>query len=302
MSLYCIYLTIYLGDRLPPFYIGSSTIKKVLKGYHGTVTSAKFKDIWCEEIKNNRHLFKTFIIPSNPILTMVDKLTLEAKWQLEFDVVNSPLFINQRLADRKLFSNSPESIAKGKIKRAETFKTRKIGEQISIKNSGRKMWNNGVLQTFSHTCPGEGWILGVTEESKKKNSEAQLKRPPCSAETREKHRQNQLGSKASPETVEKIRQARLGTKRSLETCLKISAKRKGPSPWNKGKQTGQRVHNAKQCVLISPTGERYSYPSMRKACIAHGLCQAAMCDVRKGRRDNYKGWKVFKNMGSHSEC
>lgn len=296
MSLYCIYLTIYLGDNLPPFYIGSSTVEKVLKGYHGTVTSAKYKDIWRKEIQTNRHLFKTFMIPSPPILTMTDKLMLEAKWQLEFDVVNSPLFINQRIADRKLFSNSPESIAKGKLKRAQTFKARNINELLSVTQIGRKLWNNGIIQTFSHVCPGQGWVLGATEACRKKNSEGQLKRPPCADATREKHRQARLGSKSSHETVEKIRQARLGTNRSPETCSKISSKRKGQSPWNKGKKTGQMVHNAKQVTIISPSGELFEYASMRQACIAHNLSTASMCNVRQGKQDNYKGWKVVTKM------
>jgi hypothetical protein len=37
MSIYCVYLTCYRGNKLPPFYIGYSTIEKVKDGYKGTV-------------------------------------------------------------------------------------------------------------------------------------------------------------------------------------------------------------------------------------------------------------------------
>lgn len=299
MSTYCIYLTIYLGDKLPPFYIGSTSIDKINKGYHGSVTSAKFKNIWQSELKYNRHLFHTFIIPTEPVESIIHKLELEAKWQLAFDVVASDMFINQRIADRLLFSNSPESIAKGKAKRAKTFVEKNVGSTISTIQKGRRLWNNGHIQTFSHTCPGKGWVLGATEECKKNNSAAQLKRPPCSQATREKHRELSTGRTVKQETKERIRDIRTGTKRGPETCAKLSKSKKGTIPWNKGKQTGITSANANSVVLISPAGERFSYPSMRKACLAHELCQASMCSVRKGRTDNYKGWRVEQIYGEH---
>jgi hypothetical protein len=212
MSTFCIYLTIYLGDKLPPFYIGSTSVEKINKGYHGSVTSAKFKTIWQSELKHNRHLFRTFIIPSESINSIMHKLELEAKWQLVFDVVKSDLFVNQRIADRLLFSNSPESIAKGNTKRAKTFRERNVGATISSIQKGRRLWNNGHIQTFSHTCPGKGWVLGATEECRKNNSAGQKKRPPCSQATREKHRQLRTGCRHTQETKDLIRDIRTGKK------------------------------------------------------------------------------------------
>jgi hypothetical protein len=37
--MYCVYLTIYKGNNLPPFYIGSTSIDKIDGGYHGSVMS-----------------------------------------------------------------------------------------------------------------------------------------------------------------------------------------------------------------------------------------------------------------------
>jgi len=59
---YCIYLTHYLGNKLPPWYFGSGTISKIENGYNGSVSSKKYKKIWVQERKNNPHLFKTKIL------------------------------------------------------------------------------------------------------------------------------------------------------------------------------------------------------------------------------------------------
>jgi len=61
---YCTYITFYRGNKLPPFYIGYSSIKKINKGYNGSVSSKKYKNIWLIERKENIHLFSTKIIKS----------------------------------------------------------------------------------------------------------------------------------------------------------------------------------------------------------------------------------------------
>lgn len=57
MSRYCVYLTIYTGNKLPIFYIGSTSVKKFMNGYRGSVSSKEYGKIWKEEIKLNPHLF-----------------------------------------------------------------------------------------------------------------------------------------------------------------------------------------------------------------------------------------------------
>lgn len=294
MSLYCIYLTIYLGSKLPPFYIGSTSIDKIKKGYCGSVTSVKYKNIWKSELKHNRHLFNTYIIPTGPIRDMCHKLEVEAQWQRAFDVVNSDIFINQCIATQNLFARSPESIAKAKETRAKTFKEKGLVAKMAQWRNGIKLWNNGINNTWSHTCPGIGWVLGATEECKRKKSEGQQNRPSCSDATREKLRQSSNGRNHTDETKEKLRIIRTGTKRSVETGAKISKSRKGIIPWNKGKSVGQPSATALPCVIISPEGERFSYPSMRQACVAHKLSPAAMCLVKRGKQDTHKGWSVEK--------
>lgn len=93
---YCTYLTIYLGSKLPMFYIGSSTIKKINAGYRGSVKSKKYKQIWKQELKDNPHLFKTEIIKEYYSRKMA--LYREKKLQKQLNVVKSSLYINMSIA------------------------------------------------------------------------------------------------------------------------------------------------------------------------------------------------------------
>lgn len=101
MSIYCVYLTVYTGNTLPPFYIGSSSVARVLSGYHGTVSSKKYKTIWRHELKHNPHLFKTRIISYKR--TRNAALQREKVIQQHLQAVASPLYINESYATRGVF-------------------------------------------------------------------------------------------------------------------------------------------------------------------------------------------------------
>lgn len=57
-----VYITYYCGTKMPKWYIGSSTIERVKNGYNGSISSRKWKKIYEDEQKNNKHLFKTRIL------------------------------------------------------------------------------------------------------------------------------------------------------------------------------------------------------------------------------------------------
>ena len=44
--MYCVYLTVYSGNLLPMFYIGSSSVKKIQNGYCGSISSKKYKNVF----------------------------------------------------------------------------------------------------------------------------------------------------------------------------------------------------------------------------------------------------------------
>lgn len=95
-TIYCTYLTIYKGNKLPPFYIGSSTVKNVESGYHGSVVSKKYKSIWNSELKKHPNLFKTKILSLHE--TGEEAREKELKFQRELNVVESTLYINMGYA------------------------------------------------------------------------------------------------------------------------------------------------------------------------------------------------------------
>ena len=93
---FCVYLTTYMGDKLPPFYIGSTSIKRIEAGYRGSVCSKKYKQIWEKELNENPQLFKYQILAE--LETRKNALIEELYWQLQFDVVKSHDFINMSFA------------------------------------------------------------------------------------------------------------------------------------------------------------------------------------------------------------
>jgi hypothetical protein len=115
---------------LPPYYIGSTKVENIQKGYHGSVTSVEWKDVWTSEIKSNPHLFETIIIPDQYIETVDEAVELERKWQIIFDVVNSPLFINRSYA-KGGFHSTPASVAKGNLTRKKNGNDKRTLESVA---------------------------------------------------------------------------------------------------------------------------------------------------------------------------
>lgn len=93
---FCVYLTVYFGNKLPPFYIGSSSLKQIKKGYNGSVCSSEYKIIWNSERKNNPNNFKTLIISLHK--TRKEAYLKEQKLQKLLKVVDSNLYINKSYA------------------------------------------------------------------------------------------------------------------------------------------------------------------------------------------------------------
>ena len=96
MDQYCTYLTTYSGKKLPPFYIGSSSVDRIKEGYHGSVHSKKYKQIWKNELKQNPHFFKTKIISLHG--TRKEAIIKEEKFHRLLNVVKSTMYINMAIA------------------------------------------------------------------------------------------------------------------------------------------------------------------------------------------------------------
>ena len=60
--MFCVYVTFYGGNKLPPFYIGYVRVNRLFSGYHGSVSSKQYGVIWKEELRAHPELFKTKIL------------------------------------------------------------------------------------------------------------------------------------------------------------------------------------------------------------------------------------------------
>lgn len=94
--MFCTYLITYMGNKMPMFYIGSTSISKIHKGYLGSVSSIMYKDIWNNEITNNRHLFKIRIVSLH--LDRLSAYNKEEELQRRLKVMNNLLYVNRSYA------------------------------------------------------------------------------------------------------------------------------------------------------------------------------------------------------------
>ena len=99
MGIYCVYVTFYSGNKLPPFYIGSTKVERIQKGYKGSVGSKEYEHLWKTELKSNPHLFKIKILSYHE--TRKEAYSKECFLQESLDAVNNPLYINKSIANKK---------------------------------------------------------------------------------------------------------------------------------------------------------------------------------------------------------
>lgn len=93
---HCVYLLIYKGNKLPPFYIGSGILSKIEKGYKGSVKSKLYKETFKNELYHNPHLFEIKIIKkyySRKMAYYKEKIL-----QTRLNVVKSSLYMNMSIA------------------------------------------------------------------------------------------------------------------------------------------------------------------------------------------------------------
>jgi hypothetical protein len=206
-KIFVVYLTMYSGDKLPKWYIGSSYEQKVLNGYNGSVKSKEFKDIYKSEQKVNKHLFKTRIISFHK--TQQEAINEELRLHHKHNVVINKKYFNKSLASvngffgmnisgelHPMFGRTHSEKTKQKISEANSGKTHSIeskakmsGEnnhnfgkklskehkqKISEANSGEKNINFGkamsdkTKQKLSKTNLGRIWIKNLIENISKK--------------------------------------------------------------------------------------------------------------------------------------
>lgn len=171
MKQFCTYLTVYQGNLLPPFYIGSTSIERIKNGYRGTVASSKYKQLWRDENKHNPQLFRTYIISTHDFREeAADKESfLQKQLNVRFNHLYSNLaqwhgghvkyghkqtketrdkISKTRIGKYKGRKQSPEHIKKRTHSRLKTYRYHSLETLAKIKKSKsqnpQKAWNKGI--------------------------------------------------------------------------------------------------------------------------------------------------------------
>ncbi len=145
---YAVYLTIYKGNKLPPFYIGYARYDRLKCGYHGSVSSKQYKQIWKNELFYNPNLFVTKIIRyfDNPKCAALYEETIQRK----FNVHKNPMYINMSISGKAYNTYGP-MLKETKNKISMSNKGRKFSNEhkrkLSESHKGQKAWNKGIPAT-----------------------------------------------------------------------------------------------------------------------------------------------------------
>lgn len=158
--MYCVYLTIYSGNKLPPFYIGFSTVKNIANGYKGSVSSQLYKTIWKSEITNNPQMFRTKILKT--FSNKKDANKRETELLQKLNVVRNPLYINKH-DGLNFYREGPCS--EGHKKRISETRKSTPRCREAAKEQLDKI-NNRIKEIGWHEYYGEEYV----ERKKKENS------------------------------------------------------------------------------------------------------------------------------------
>ena len=226
MNNFVTYLVTYMGDLLPRYYIGSSSKDKVISGnYFGSISSKKWKKIFLQEKKNNKHLFHIEILSEHS--SRKEALDEELRLQILNDVVISDNYMNESYAKvngyfgrdisgynhpqygKKISDETKEKISnslKGHIE-TEITRRKKSESKKGSKNSffGKKHSIDSINKISENRSGIDSWNKGV----------------PMSEETKIKLSKTKTGIKMSDETKKKLSDMRKGKPKSEEHKRKL---------------------------------------------------------------------------------
>lgn len=284
-SIYCTYLTVYYGNKLPPFYIGSTSIEKIKSGYHGSVKSKQYSPIWKDQLLHHPELFKTFIISKHD--TRTEAMEKEQFFQTQLNVVRSSLYINKATANGTFFTDGPlteetkQKMSKSRKGRIFSQSTR---EKMSQSQKGRYC-SEETKKKLSEMKKGKKIH---SEETKRRISEMGKGRPGTKGRTGQKHKEESLQKMRDAYKNRQVPPGMQGKHHSEETKKKIADAQRGvprkphTDEW-KGKMS-------KLVEFTDPDGNVYIHLGINDFCLKHNLNNAHIGSVLHGRTSHHKGW------------
>jgi len=112
-----------------------------------------------------------------------------------------------------------------------------------------------------------------------------------SEETKEKIRLSNIGKIVSDETRKKLSESHKGYRASSKTKKKMSEYWRGKKP-HENTRIGASIKNSKTYNLIDPKGNVVVITNMAKFCKENGYDKSNMCELVRGKKKIYRGWKI----------
>jgi hypothetical protein len=228
MSIYCTYLTVYNGNLMPKFYIGSTSLNKINRGYHGTVKSKRYKSIWKTELQEHPEFFITHVLTRHD--TRTDALERESRFHEKLKVHRNPMYINMATANGKFYNQSLTDEHKHALLLAALRpKSKEHKRKIGLGNKG-KIRSPELRKRIGDAQ--RGLSRPEFSEEHRKNISKALMGKSLSQEHRAKISQIQMGKKLSEEHKKKIGSAQKNRvfseehKRKISESKRLSWKRK----------------------------------------------------------------------------
>jgi len=227
--MYVTYLTVYSGEKLPPYYIGSTTQEKIANGYCGSVVSKRFSETFKTEQKENGNLFNVVILSEHN--SRNEALEMELFLHRFFDVVRSKFFFNESYACIDgCFGRNVAGVNNPMFGKKQTENTKEL---ISNKRGHNKRYDATDKHRKITSETHKGKI--VSDETRKKLSEAKIGKYLG-------ENGSFYGRKHSDDTKKKISEKNTGRKMSQETKDKLSEIGKNKTL---SEETRQKISNSK---------------------------------------------------------
>lgn len=171
---YCVYLTIYSGNKLPPFYIGSTSLEKIERGYCGSVHSNMYKRTFNKERRLNPQLFKTVVIAQ--FKTRKEAFTKEQQLQEILSVHLNDLYMNKSIANVAFNNQGNKHSEKSKQLMSNAAKNRAKHPRIGTKHSDETRLKL-IKSSARRGAPGTMTGRKHNEDTRKRMSQAKLNDP-----------------------------------------------------------------------------------------------------------------------------
>jgi hypothetical protein len=216
-TIYVVYLTTYSGVEGLPLYIGSTSLKRLSKGYHGSVSSREYKMLWDRALKREPNAFRTEVLSTHQ--TRLQALTAERIVQEERDVVSSPQYVNMAFA-----GVHPRNSGRGRpmsTRTREALRNANLGSSRSEETKARMRESAKQRKPVSEASKAKMRESAKTrkrvqhsEETKAKLSRIAKIRGPMSEETKAKLSSSLKRACETPEA--RLRLSRAGHTRWLD--------------------------------------------------------------------------------------